>query len=179
VLLSDLPVLAIMPLIALPLRYVDIRVPVGIGPAVLAPTTSMQTGFNPQSTGGDFVWSQLLHGFGTILSMAYINQAAIRSVPREVASDAVGLYNAARNLGGSFALAGIAVIQDQRTWLHALRIEEPLSANSNRVQDYIAEQAQILGGTNAAYRVLGDTIQTRPLTMTSIELFHLLFIGVL
>src|SRR3546814_2277114 len=91
--------------------------------------------------------------------MLFLNQAAIQSVPPERASDAAGLFNAARNLGGSLALAGIAVIQDKRLWLHTRRLEELLPANSVDVQSYLDGQTHILGGQDAAIRMLGATIQ--------------------
>jgi DHA2 family multidrug resistance protein len=99
-------------------------------------------------------------------------------VSREQASDAAGLYNTARNLGGSFALAGIAVIQDQRLWLHARRIEESIPANSISVQSYMQQQSQALGGSAAAFRSLSSTIQIQALTMTYADLFWLLTVGI-
>jgi DHA2 family multidrug resistance protein len=108
----------------------------------------------------------------------FMNQAAIRSVPPEMAGDASGLYNTARNLGGSLALAGIGVIQDHRMWLHSRRLEESLSANSELVQSYMAGQAQAQGGMDAAIGSLGNTIQAQALTMTYADLFWMLSIGV-
>jgi len=100
-------------------------------------------------------------------------------VPPREAADAAGLYNAARNLGGSFALAGIAVIQDQRLWLHSRRMEESLHANSEIVQNYIAAQGRALGSEAAAIRSLGNTIQAQALTMTYADLFWILTVGIL
>ncbi len=82
-----------------------------------------------------------MRGLGTVLTMMFLNQAAIRSVPPSQASDASGLYNGLRNLGGSIALACIATLQEQRLWLHSRRIEDTLPANAAGVQDYIAGQA--------------------------------------
>ncbi|WP_454885331.1 MDR family MFS transporter [Sphingomonas oryzagri] len=178
VLLSGIPSLLMMPFTPLMVRRIPIRVSVTIGMAILAFSAWLETGITPLSAGGDFAHSQLLRGVGTIMTMMFLNQAAIRSVPPEQASDAAGLYNAARNLGGSFALAGIAVIQDQRVWLHSRRMEESLSANSVMVQDYMAQQSQALGGTATALQSLGRTIQIQALTMTYIDLFWILAVGV-
>ncbi|MFS2117780.1 hypothetical protein ACCC93_26415, partial [Herbaspirillum frisingense] len=93
--------------------------------------------------------------------------------------DASGLYSAARNLGGSLALAAIAVIQDQRLWLHSRRLEESLSANSDLVQSGIGAQAQLLGGQDAAIQLLGSTIQAQALTMTYADLFWMLGVAIL
>jgi DHA2 family multidrug resistance protein len=178
VLLSGIPSLLMMPFTPLMIRWIDIRLAVGVGLLMLAYSAWLETDLSSLSTGGAFVDSQLLRGVGTIFCMMFLNQAAIRSVPPEQAGDAAGLYNAARNLGGSLALAGIAVIQDQRTWLHSRRIEESLSANSVDVQDYMAGQTQTLGTPAAAIQSLGGSIQTQALTMTYIDLFWILAVGI-
>jgi DHA2 family multidrug resistance protein len=177
--LGGLPALLMMPLVPLLIRYVDIRLAVGFGLSVLAVSAWHETDLTAQAAGGEFVVSQLMRGVGTIFAMVFLNQAAIQSVTREHASDAAGLFNAARNLGGSFALAGIAVIQDRRLWLHARRLEETLNANRVAVGDYLAAQAHGLGGMPQALRSLAGTIQRQALTMTYIDLFWILavFIG--
>lgn len=179
VLLSGVPMILMMPFTPWLVQNVDIRIAVAFGLTLLALSAWLETDLTSLSTGGNFVASQLMRGVGTVFAMMFMNQAAIRSVPPAQAGDASGLYNAARNLGGSFALAGIAVIQDQRTWLHSRRIEETLSANSVRVQDYMAGQSRSLGGQAAAFRSLGATIQTQALTMTYTDLFWILAVGIL
>nr|WP_253201525.1 DHA2 family efflux MFS transporter permease subunit [Sphingomonas quercus] len=178
VLLSGVPMLMMMPITPLLLRHVDIRISVIFGLVLLAVSAYMETSITVFSDGADFVDSQLLRGVGTVCVMMFLNQAAIRSVPPQQAADAAGLYNAARNLGGSFALAGIAVIQDQRLWLHSRRMEESLHANSAMVQDYMAGQAARLGGEAAAFQSLGNTIQAQALTMTYADLFWILTVGI-
>jgi DHA2 family multidrug resistance protein len=178
VLLSGVPMILLMPFMPWIIRNVPIHAAVLFGMALLALSAYMETGLTTQSTGSDFAVSQLIRGLGTICVMVFLNQATIRSVPPSLAPDAAGLYNAARNLGGSFALAGIAVIQDQRLWLHSRRIEESLNANSQAVQDYVTAQAAALGSRDAAYRAIEQTIQAQALTMTFTDLFWLLIIGI-
>jgi DHA2 family multidrug resistance protein len=178
VLLSGVPMMLMMPFTPWLVQNVDIRVSVGFGLMLLAGSAYMETSLTSLSTGVSFVDSQLLRGVGTVCAMMFLNQAAIRSVSPEQAADASGLYNTARNLGGSLALAGIAVIQDQRMWLHSRRIEETLSANSVAVQDYMAGQARTLDGDAAAFRSLGNTISVQALTMTYADLFWILTVGI-
>jgi DHA2 family multidrug resistance protein len=179
VMLSGIPVMLMMPITPWLVRNVDIRLSVGFGLSVLALSAWLETSLTATSDGSSFVDSQLLRGVGTVFCMMFLNQAAIRSVPPEQASDASGLYNAARNLGGSFALAGIAVIQDQRLWLHSRRIEESLSANAIPVQDYMARQTLALGSQDSAFRSLAGTIQVQALTMTYSDLFWILTAGII
>ena len=179
VLLSGVPMVIMMPFTPWMVRTIDLRLSVAIGMAILAGSAFMETDLTSLTDGHTFAQSQFLRGIGTVFAMMFLNQASIRSVEPEQAGDASGLYNTARNLGGSLALAGIAVIQDQRVWLHSRRIEETLSANSDYVQSYMASQAQTLGGMDAAYRNLGDIIQIQALTMTYADLFWLLSVGIL
>jgi len=179
VLLSGVPMILMMPFTPLLMRLVDIRIAVGTGFLLLAASAFIETDLSPLSYGGSFVASQLMRGVGTVLAMLFLNQAAIRSVPASQAGDASGLYSAARNLGGSLALAAIAVIQDQRLWLHSRRLEESLSANSDLVQSGIGAQAQLLGGQDAAIQLLGSTIQAQALTMTYADLFWMLGVAIL
>ncbi|WP_124983259.1 MDR family MFS transporter [Ralstonia solanacearum] len=179
VLLSGLPMIVLMPLMPLMLRRLDVRLAVGCGLVVLALSAYIETGLSPLSTGSSFAASQLMRGVGTVLTMMFLNQAAIRSVPPSQASDASGLYNALRNLGGSIALACVASLQEQRLWLHSRRIEDTLPANAAAVQDYVAGQVHLLGSQTAALLSMEQTIQVQALTMAYADLFWLLTVAIL
>jgi DHA2 family multidrug resistance protein len=172
--LSGVPALMLMALVPFLIRKIDIRLAVAFGLGVLAYSAHMETHLSSQAAGGDFIPSQLLRGVGTIFVMLFLNQAAIQSVTPDHASDAAGLFNAARNLGGSLALAAISVVQDRRLWLHNRRLEEALHANSGGVQDYLTAQSHALGGMPQALRALSGTLQKEALTMTYVDLFWLL-----
>lgn len=179
VLLSGIPSMLLMPFTPLLMRYLDIRIAVGIGLAIMATSCMVDTVLTSQSVGHDFVESQLLRGVGVIMGFLFLNQAAIASVPARDAGDAAGLFNAVRNLGGSLALAGIATIQDQRSWLHSRRIEESMSANSDTVQNYVASLSQTFGGQEAGLRTLAGTIQREALVMTFNDIFWMLGVGII
>jgi DHA2 family multidrug resistance protein len=179
VLLSGIPSLLLMPLTPLMIRHVDIRIAVSVGMMAMATSCWVDTVLTAGASGGDFVESQLLRGVGTVLGFLFLNQAAIAAVSSEDAGDASGLFNAVRNLGGSFALAGIAVVQDQRVWLHSRQLEESMSANSVAVQDHLAHLSATLGGQEAAMRSLAATIQREALVMTYNDIFWMLAVGIL
>lgn len=179
VMISGIPMLVLMVMTPLLMRLFDIRVMVMFGLGMLSLSCFVDTSLTAQAVGGDFVDSQLMRGVGTVLAFVFLNQAAISSVPVQYAGDAAGLFNAARNIGGSLALAGIATIQDQRLWFHSRRIEETLQANSVGVQDYIAGMAQSLGSTETALRALSGTITRDALVMTYNDMFWLLGVGIL
>ena len=60
------------------------------------------------------------------------------AVSREEAGDAAGLYNMARNLGGSVGLALLGVYIDRRNAFHDAVIRDSVTANSLIGQDHIA-----------------------------------------
>ena len=119
----------------------------------------------------------MLRGVGQILGMLFLSQAVVRSVPAEDAGDASGLFNAVRNLGGSFALAGISILQDQRMWFHSRRLEETLHANDPAVQDYVGGLARSVGDGTAGLRLLAQQIQAEALVMTYNDIFWIMGMG--
>ncbi len=83
------------------------------------------------SVGHDFYASQILRGVGQMLAMMPLNQASMSAVSREEAGDAAGLYNMARNLGGSVGLALLGVYIDRRNAFHDDHLRESVTANSD------------------------------------------------
>ena len=179
VLLSGVPSLFMMAIVPIMLRRVDIRLAVAAGLAIMGGSALMDANLTLASAGSDFTASQLMRGVGQILGMLFLSQAVVRSVPADDAGDASGLFNAMRNLGGSFALAGISILQDKRMFFHSRRMEETLDANSVAVQDHLAGLSQQLGGTPTALRVVAQQIQGQALVMTYNDIFWIMGIGTL
>lgn len=169
--LMGVPAFLLMPIVPFLIRVVDIRLAVGTGLAIMALSCFVSTSLTADSAGGAFIAGQLLRGVGMILTMLFLNQATIASVSKDDAGDASGIFNAARNIGGSFALAGLTSFQDQRMWLHSRRMEETLGANDPGLQDYLAGISHSLGSMDAAFQSLGGTIQQQAFVMTYNEVF--------
>ena len=178
VLLSGLPSLVMMAIVPFLLRTVDIRIAVAAGLAIMGGSAFLDANLTTQTAGGDFTVSQLMRGVGQILGMLFLSQAVVRSVPPADAGDASGLFNAVRNLGGSFALAGIAIVQEQRMWLHSRRMEETLNANSVAVQDYVAGLGRSVGRPGAL-GMIEQQIQAQALVMTYNDIFWIMGVGTL
>jgi len=160
-----------MPILPFMIRRIHIRFAVGAGMLIMALSCFISVNLTAESGGGVFTESQFLRGVGMILTMMFLNQATVASVAREDAGDASGIFNAARNLGGSFALAGLASFQDQRLWHHSRRMEESLNANGGRLQDYIDGLTTSLGSPQAALQMLSGTIQREAFVMTYNDVF--------
>jgi DHA2 family multidrug resistance protein len=135
--LSGMPTILLMGTFPFLVKRMSMRVAVGTGLLIYSVSCFLSSGLTPDATGEDFFVGQLLRGVAMFFTIIFLNQAATDSVERKYADDASGLFNAARNLGGSFGLAAIATIQDRRTALHLSRLAESMPANLPRVQDYL------------------------------------------
>ena len=179
ILLAGLPTVLLMPAMPWLLAKVDVRILVFIGMSCFAASCFADMSLTADSRGSEFVAGQLLRGCGLAFAMMALNQAAISSVPRELASDASGLFNAGRNLGGSVGLALISTFQDRRMSLHVDRLGSGTTANSPYAQEVIqgiAQRLQQYGGDSQhamsqAAGVLGRMLQQQALVMTYNDLF--------
>lgn len=175
-LLGGVPTVLLMPLMPWMLGSVDVRLMVGVGMAAFAGACFINLGASADSVGSHFVIGQLLQGVGLAFAMMALNQAAITSVPRELAGDASGLFNAARNLGGSIGLALISTFQERRMTFHLEMIGSSTTANSPLAQDYLRDVGMQLqgGGGDGQLQVFAQVAklaQQQALVMTYNDLF--------
>jgi DHA2 family multidrug resistance protein len=185
--LSGLPAFLMMPLLPRILGHGNIRLIVGCGLLCFGASCFIDIHLTAQSGGADFVLSQLLRGVGQILSFMPLNQASVGAVSREDTADAAGLFNMARNLGGSIGLALLGVFIDRRIEAHADAIRESVNANSQLLQDRLAAQAGLFvdRGGDAAYAQqqaigqLGLQIHQQAMVMTYSDCFWILGVGLM
>ena len=185
--LSGLPAFLMMPLLPRILGSGDARVVVFLGLVCFAWSCFLDIHLTAQSSGGDFVLSQLLRGVGQILSFMPLNQLSVGAVSREDTADAAGLFNMARNLGGSIGLALQGVFIDRRTELHADAIRESVTANSMLLQERLAGQGAFfterggdaLLGNQQAIGQLAVQIHQQAVVMTYSDCFYVLGVGLI
>jgi len=186
-LLSGLPAIMAMPILPRLLGKVDSRALVIFGLIVFAWSCMLDTTLTAQSVGDDFTWSQLLRGIGQILAMMPLNQAAMAAVSREESGDAAGLYNMARNLGGSVGLAIIGTLIDRRETFHTAVLRESITNNSLKGHERIMESAasffaQTGDMAHAKIQALGQLaqqIQVQSTVITYSETFWVLGVALL
>src|SRR5581483_755430 len=87
-LLSGVPAFLMMPVLPRLLGRVDFRLMVVAGLAFFIGSCLLDTSLTVQSSGHDFIWSQLLRGVGQMLAMMPLNQASMAAVSREDSGDA-------------------------------------------------------------------------------------------
>ncbi len=185
--ISGIPAFTILPVLPFLLGRVNIRLLVLCGIAALTTSCFLDIHLSPQSSGDQFVASQLLRGLGQILCFMPLNQASVGAVSRADTADASGLYNMARNLGGSIGLALIGVFVDRRVEGHADAIRQSLNANSPLLQQRLADQAagfaqaggDLAQGRMRAIANLANTVHRQALVMTYSDCFWVLGFGVM
>jgi DHA2 family multidrug resistance protein len=186
-LVSGVPAFLMMPILPRVLGKLDFRLLVITGLLLFALSCMLDITLTAQSVGHDFYWSQLIRGMAQILAMMPLNQASMAAVSREDSGDAAGLYNMARNLGGSVGLAIIGTVIDRRTTFHTAMIRESLTHNSVLGQDRLAASAaswfaQTGDMAYSQMRALAQVavqIQQQATVITYSETFYLLGIALL
>jgi DHA2 family multidrug resistance protein len=186
-LISGVPAFLIMPILPRILGKLDFRMLVIGGLLLFALSCMLDIDLTAQSVGHDFFWSQLIRGFAQILALMPLNQASMAAVSREDSGDAAGLYNMARNLGGSVGLAIIGTVIDRRTTFHTAMIRESLTANSLVGQERLTSSAaswfaQTGDMAYSKMRALGQIaaqIHMQATVITYSETFYLLGLALL
>jgi MFS transporter, DHA2 family, multidrug resistance protein len=186
-LISGMPAFLMMPILPRLLGKVDPRIMVISGLVCFTASCMVDISLTAQSVGHDFYASQLLRGFGQVLAMMPLNQASMASVSREEIADAAGLFNMARNLGGSVGLALLGVYIDRRNSFHEAVIRESVTANSTIAQDHLGATAagMIAQHGDGAYaqmqalRQLAAQIQQQASVITFSETFYVLGLALL
>lgn len=186
-LLSGVPAFLLMPVLPKLLARYEARWLVSIGLALFCISCLLDVALTADSVGHDFWASQILRGFAQMLAMMPLNQASMSAVKTEEAGDAAGLYNMARNLGGSIGLALIGVLVDRREHYHDAILRESVNANSTLVQDqmaaraagFLAQSGDIAHAQMQSLEQLAQTIAREALVMTYGEAFLLLGLSLL
>lgn len=156
---SGVPTLMLVPLFPRLVKLIDVRVAIAFGLAIYGYGCVIDKAATLEWNGFDFVPAQIMRGVGQFFVFLFLNQAATSSAPTSLASDASGLYNAGRNLGGSFSLAIINTMEDRRGWFWERRIAEGRPANSELAQEYRAQLAEESGMSAGADAMLAADAQ--------------------
>jgi DHA2 family multidrug resistance protein len=186
-LLAGLPAFLMMPILPRMLGRVDARLMVIGGLLFFAVSCMFDISLTADSVGHDFYASQLLRGVGQMLAMMPLNQASMSAVSREEAGDAAGLYNMARNLGGSVGLALLGVYIDRRNAFHDAFIRESVTANSLIGQEhlaatsagFVAQHGDKALAQMQAYGQLAGQMHQQAFVITFSETFYVLGVALL
>src|ERR1700751_596903 len=143
----------------------------------LTATLTNQTGF------WELFVPQLVRGLGLICCYLPANMIALGTLPKDKMTNAAGLYNLTRDLGGAIGLATIVTLMNQRLHFHWNRLIEDINPARASVQRYLDMQVDrfesLIPGdpSHAAMKTLANLVQREALVLTYNDL--LLLIGAL
>jgi DHA2 family multidrug resistance protein len=142
---SGIAAMMVMPLIGQLSNRIDKRVLIGAGGLIF--TISMYFFLNlmaTQTPADSFFWPLMFRGAGTGLQFVPLSLVALGTLPPAFMADGAGIYNLFRQLGGSFGIAFIVTMIDQREHFHFQRIGEHLNAYQGNVQQFILQMQYAL-----------------------------------
>ncbi|NNA85241.1 DHA2 family efflux MFS transporter permease subunit [Pseudomonas fragi] len=186
-LMSGLPAFLMMPVLPRLIGRVDTRIMVMLGLGCLASSCLLAMGLTADSVGDNFTRTQLLLGLGQVMAMMPLNQASMSCVPAHEAGEAAGIYNMARNLGGSVGLALLGTFIERRSSFHDATLRDAVSVQSVEAQTQLAASAQgffadhgdLAHAQLQALSQLAGQIQVQAQVMTYSETFYVLGIALL
>jgi MFS transporter, DHA2 family, multidrug resistance protein len=121
-------------------KNIDARVKIIAGSLIVICCLQYLNVMSPQTGGDNFFWPLIFRSFGTVLMFLPLSLAALGAVPKKDVSNASGLYNLTRQMGGSIGIAFLTTLIDTRTSFHRTALVAKLGANDpatlGRVQAY-------------------------------------------
>ena len=149
---------------------VDPRYMLAVGLAMVGMGAMMNANLTDQADFQQFMWPQMVRGVGLLMCLLTASRIAMGRLPNSEISNAAGLFNVLRNLGGAVGLAFMDTIRDIRVDYHwaqlipaidtnrAVVIEEltkaqlsvagvasdPAAAAIKQIADRVMQQAQVL-----------------------------------
>lgn len=167
VLVTGLAQLASAPLSVVLDRLLPPRLLSAIGFGLFA-AGLMMSGFETRLSGYDeLFWPQVVRGIALGLCIVPVTRFALGFLPAAQVSDASGLYNLSRALGGVIGIALIDTILFTRSAEHADRIKDMMTANPDAAAHLLQITTDELPDPADPMGLLGvmDTIQEAGVTM--------------
>jgi MFS transporter, DHA2 family, multidrug resistance protein len=130
-----------MPLVGFLLRKYQARWLVIFGVAVSASGLIAMSRFTLQLDYTTAVWGRIVQSFGLAFLFVPISTVAFLRIPRERMNYATGLYNLARNIGGSSGIAAITTILARRAQFHQSVLVSHLTPYDPAYRDALAKTA--------------------------------------
>jgi MFS transporter, DHA2 family, multidrug resistance protein len=146
---GGLVMVVMMPVVGMLMRKYQPRWLVIFGALVTSLALYRMARFNLQIDFGTAVWSRMFQSLGLAFLFVPITTTAFANIPRERTSYATGLFNLARNIGGSSGIAAATTLLARRAQLHQ-------SALVAHLTPYDFRYREALNGAAAALRTAGS-----------------------
>ncbi|MGA3260950.1 MAG: DHA2 family efflux MFS transporter permease subunit [Bryobacteraceae bacterium] len=147
---GGLVVIVCMPLVGILLRYFQARWLVIFGVLVSASGLVIMSRFNLYIDYGTAVWSRMVQSAGMAFLFVPISVAAVAMVPRDRMNYATGLFNLARNIGGSSGIATVTTLLARRSQMHQQVLVSHLTPYDPAYRNAIEHTTQLLHAHGAS-----------------------------
>src|SRR5437763_6818534 len=183
IIVTGLVTMVMSPLSTFIARRLDLRLMLAIGFALFAFSMYLTATLTNQTGFWELFVPQVVRGLGLICCYLPANMIAMGKLPQAKMTNAAGLYNLTRDLGGAIGLATIVPLLNERLHFHWNRLIENINPARAEVQRFLELQANRLDSlipgypNRAAITMLAKLVQREPLVLTYNDL--LLLIGIL
>jgi DHA2 family multidrug resistance protein len=133
-----------MPIVGLLLRRVQPRWLMIFGVVSCSAGLFIMSGFNLYIDYKTAVWSRMVQSLGFGFLFVPISTAAFAYIAKARTQYATGLFNLARNLGGSIGIATVTTMLTRRAQLHQSRLVEHLTPYDAAYRDSLAGAARLM-----------------------------------
>jgi DHA2 family multidrug resistance protein len=147
---GGLVVIIFMPLVGTLLHRFEPRWLVIYGVVVSASGLLIMSRFNLYIDLRTAVWSRMVQSAGMAFLFVPISVAAVRMVPRDRMNYATGLFNLARNIGGSSGIATVTTLLARRGQMHQQNLVSHLTPYDPAYRDAIGRATALLHAHGAS-----------------------------
>jgi DHA2 family multidrug resistance protein len=142
----------------------------------------MNSGLTAESGFDDFFWPQVLRGIGLLVCILTATRLAMGTLPPSEISNAAGLFNVMRNLGGAVGLAAMDTIRDIRLDYHWNQLIHSIDLGRDVVVQQLYQSQMMLSGmvddpAAAAIKQLSQRVLKQASVLSFNDLF--LMLGIL
>jgi DHA2 family multidrug resistance protein len=147
---AGLAMIVLLPLVGMLMRHFQARWLVVIGVLISSAGLLMMSRFTLGIDYGTAVVARIVQSSGLPFLFVPISTMAFASIPKERTNYAAGLYNLARNIGGSTGIATVTTILARRGQFHQQRLMEHLTPYDSAYRDRLSGTVQRLHAQGAS-----------------------------
>ena len=147
---GGLVVIVFMPLVGTLLHRYQPRWLVIYGVVVSAGGLLIMSRFNLYIDLRTAIWSRMVQSAGMAFLFVPISVAAVRMVPRDRMNYATGLFNLARNIGGSSGIATVTTLLARRAQMHQHNLVSHLTPYDPAYRDALRRATELLHAHGAS-----------------------------
>ncbi len=175
-LVMGLTQLAAAPVTVLVDRYVDARFLTAIGFVIFAAGFALNADLTVNSDSAEVFWPQVLRGASIALCILPPIRIALALIPIDKVSDASGLFNVVRNIGGVIGIAVMDSVMFSRAPEHAERLLDLVRSSPTEAAPLLGITIDELPDPEDAMGIFGltDLVQSAGLTQAINECWWLL-----